>query len=69
MKPLPGPFEGEADDGVDVTRLIGLLDLNEHTCKWPVAGDGAQTRFCGEHSAEGKSYCEYHCERSVYRAA
>lgn len=67
-KRLPAPFAGEPEDGVDVTRLIGIEQLTEHTCKWPVTGDGSKTRFCGEHSVEGKPYCEDHCERA-YQAA
>lgn len=65
-KPLPAPFEGEPDEGNDVTYLLGL---NEHTCRWPVGGEGSQTRFCGKHSKPGKSYCEEHGARSVYRPA
>lgn len=68
-KRLPAPFEGEPDDGVDVTRLIGIEQLNDHVCKWPVTGEGAQTRFCGEHSVEGKPYCEHHTAKAYIRAA
>lgn len=54
------------DEGVDATHLLGLVQLNEHTCKWPVTGTGAATRFCGRHSEEGKPYCAVHC-REAYQ--
>lgn len=53
------------NDGVDVSSLIGIMDLNAHTCRWPI-GD-PQTPdfgFCGKHSVEGKPYCEDHCRRA-----
>lgn len=56
--------EGDAG-GVDVTRLIGLVDLTNSACKWPV-GDPLVKGFgfCGQPAAEGKPYCELHCSRS-----
>lgn len=59
------PFDVEDDvGGTDVTHLIGLMDLTEHTCKWPVSGQGSATLFCGAHSP-GRStpYCPEHSER------
>ncbi|RYH02254.1 GcrA cell cycle regulator [Salipiger sp. IMCC34102] len=42
-------------------RKIGLMDLTEKTCKWPV-GDPATDDFwfCGLPSQPGKPYCEAH---------
>ncbi|MBS1303986.1 GcrA family cell cycle regulator [Loktanella sp. SALINAS62] len=42
-------------------RKIGLMDLTEKTCKWPV-GDPATPDFwfCGLPSQAGKPYCEAH---------
>lgn len=42
-------------------KKIGLMDLTEKTCKWPV-GDPATPDFwfCGLPSQAGKPYCEAH---------
>ena len=42
-------------------RKIGLMELTEKTCKWPV-GDPAtdQFWFCGLPVQQGKPYCEAH---------
>ena len=42
-------------------KKIGLMDLTERTCKWPV-GDPAteQFWFCGLPVKQGKPYCEAH---------
>ena len=55
----------DPDDGVDVTGLIGILQLNEHTCKWP-KGDPLKAGFgfCGATPVEGKPYCPKHMARA-----
>lgn len=42
-------------------KKIGLMELTERTCKWPV-GDPAteQFWFCGLPTKQGKPYCEAH---------
>ncbi|EPX82264.1 GcrA family cell cycle regulator [Salipiger mucosus] len=42
-------------------RKLGLMDLTERTCKWPV-GDPATEDFwfCGLPVQQGKPYCEAH---------
>lgn len=58
--------DGLLDLGNDVTALIGsLLDLNEHTCRWPI-GDPLKPNFgfCGRHSIEGSPYCAAHHDRA-----
>ena len=42
-------------------KKIGLMDLTERTCKWPV-GDPATENFwfCGLPVQQGKPYCEAH---------
>ncbi|MBU0779356.1 GcrA family cell cycle regulator [Loktanella salsilacus] len=42
-------------------KRIGLMELTEKTCKWPV-GDPATPDFwfCGLPSQQGKPYCEAH---------
>lgn len=46
---------------------IGLLSLSEDTCKWPI-GDplNPDFYFCGQHSEEGKPYCEFHSRRAYH---
>ena len=43
------------------SKKIGLMDLTERTCKWPV-GDPATDDFwfCGLTTQTGKPYCEAH---------
>lgn len=60
------PFDVEDNlDGVDVTSLIGILELTEHTCKFPY-GDPREPGFgfCGKHSLKGSPYCEEHTTRA-----
>lgn len=47
---------------------IGLLDLSEATCKWPI-GDPLNTDFyfCGQRSEDGKPYCEFHSRRAYHQ--
>ncbi len=47
---------------------LSLLDLNEHTCKWPI-GDplGSDFHFCGRPSKEDGPYCEFHARRAYHQ--
>lgn len=49
-------------------QRLSLLQLNEHTCKWPI-GDplSPDFYFCGQHSNEGKPYCEFHSRRAYHQ--
>ena len=53
---------------IPVEQRLGLLQLNEHTCKWPI-GDPLTPDFyfCGQHSNEGKPYCEFHSRRAYHQ--
>ncbi len=44
-------------------RKLGLMDLTERTCKWPI-GDPSRGEFyfCGQVSVAGKPYCEGHAK-------
>jgi GcrA cell cycle regulator len=46
---------------VPISRRLALIQLNEHTCKWP-NGDplSEDFHFCGNDSAESGPYCNYH---------
>lgn len=39
---------------------VRLMDLDHHSCRWPVSGSGASTLFCGRRSLDGVPYCEEH---------
>lgn len=46
-----------------------LLQLNEHTCRWPVGDPGASDFFfCGGDTTNEQPYCSYHC-RIAYQPA
>jgi GcrA cell cycle regulator len=53
---------------IPVDKRLNLLQLNEHTCKWPI-GDPLTPDFyfCGQHSNEGKPYCEFHSRRAYHQ--
>jgi hypothetical protein len=40
---------------------VCLMDLQAHHCRWPVAGAGADTLFCGATTISSRcSYCQKH---------
>lgn len=43
---------------------LSLLQLTDRTCRWPIAGAGTATRFCGYCIPKGTIYCEAHLARS-----
>jgi GcrA cell cycle regulator len=53
---------------IPVEERLTLLQLNEETCKWPI-GDPltADFYFCGQHSEEGKPYCDFHSRRAYHQ--
>jgi GcrA cell cycle regulator len=53
---------------IPVEQRLTLLQLSEHTCKWPI-GDPLTTDFyfCGQHSEEGKPYCDFHSRRAYHQ--
>lgn len=50
--------------------MLNLLQLTEHTCKYPIGDPQEETfGFCGAKSREGDPYCEYHCRLTYQPAA
>ena len=49
-------------------QRLSLLQLSEETCKWPI-GDPLTPDFyfCGQHSEEGKPYCDFHSRRAYHQ--
>ncbi|MBB4567411.1 GcrA family cell cycle regulator [Rhizobium leucaenae] len=54
---------------VPISRRLGLTELTERTCKWPV-GDPLKDdfHFCGNDSPDSSPYCTYH-QRLAYQPA
>jgi len=50
-----------------VANPVTLMQLTDETCRWPVAGDGATTMFCGAMPACGHAYCAGHCRMAYTR--
>jgi GcrA cell cycle regulator len=61
-------FAGEADAGVDVTHLVGLvslIDLNDHVCRWPFGDPLVKPfGFCGVEKTGPGPYCEAHASKA-----
>lgn len=56
-------------DGIEAATLhdgaaLTVATLKPHCCRWPVAGEGAGTLFCGAGVAEGAVYCPGHAVRA-----
>ena len=53
---------------IPVEQRLSLLQLNEHTCKWPI-GDplSKDFYFCGQHSLETGPYCDFHSRRAYHQ--
>jgi GcrA cell cycle regulator len=58
------------DADIPPAQRRSFLDLNSHTCRWPV-GDpgGCDFFFCGAPPVVGKPYCAAHCARAYVRSA
>ncbi|KRB58854.1 GcrA cell cycle regulator [Rhizobium sp. Root708] len=52
---------------IPISRRLGLTELTERTCKWPV-GDPLKDdfHFCGCESPDSSPYCTYH-QRMAYQ--
>ena len=53
---------------IPVEQRLTLLQLSEDTCKWPI-GDPLTPDFyfCGQHSEDGKPYCDFHSRRAYHQ--
>jgi hypothetical protein len=43
-----------------------LLELDDNACRWPVAGEGCTTLFCGAGRDGHPSYCRHHASRGLH---
>ncbi|WP_040484890.1 GcrA family cell cycle regulator [Lutibaculum baratangense] len=64
VRPFRAPATVE-EFPVPSERRATILDLNEHTCKWPI-GDPTSSdfHFCGCRSKAGSPYCERHAAQA-----
>jgi GcrA cell cycle regulator len=54
---------------VPISRKLKLVELNEHTCKWPNGDPMSEDfSFCGNDSGDSGPYCTYH-SRLAYQPA
>ena len=61
IEPEPLPEEPE-EIVIPVAQRRSLMQLNEHTCRWPVGDPGeGDFFFCGAEPAVDQSYCPAHC--------
>lgn len=57
------------DNVVPMERRRSLLELREHSCRWPIGDLGdADFFFCGGPTATSLPYCAHHC-RVAYQPA
>ena len=64
-------YEQDLDPLANVVPIgprISILELSENTCRWPI-GDPLTPDFyfCGQHSEEGKPYCDFHSRRAYHQ--
>ena len=59
--PLPQPIRTEEPSPRNANGKLGLLDLSERTCRWPI-GDPREKgfHFCGKAVSPGVPYCDAH---------
>ncbi len=66
LKPVDAPVSAPqrapvVEDGPVVYERIGIMNLTETTCKWPVGDPGRPDFFfCGRRSESGVPYCPHH---------
>jgi GcrA cell cycle regulator len=59
--PMPTPVEPQLP-----SQLIGIMQLTDETCRWPVGTPGKEGfGFCGAQTALGSVYCSHHWHKSV----
>ncbi len=70
LEPRPSPIAGRATGGQrgkasapKAQRIGDPVDLTPEMCRWPFGDPGdADFHFCGKAAADGKPYCQPHCE-------
>ncbi len=61
VQPLARQMPRPVENVVPISRHLQLVQLNEHTCKWPNGDPLAEDfHFCGNESMESGPYCRFH---------
>jgi len=66
LKPVPRPAPPPPHLAAAAIPRI-LADLDPCGCRWPVAGEGADTLFCAAWAPQGRPYCDRHRAMAIYR--
>ena len=64
-RPKPVQHARSANQIGEATTAVPLFELADNGCRWPVAGEGRATLFCGAGRDGHRSYCRQHTLRSV----
>lgn len=68
VKTMPLPKPRVEDGAIPAAQRKTLLQLDAHTCRWPVGDPGtADFFFCGAEPQPDRRYCEAHCSRAFDR--
>lgn len=63
--PKPRPTRPEAPTTPYVpSGGVGLFDLGNHSCRWPITDGRPPYLYCGHVAATGSSYCPHHWHMS-----
>lgn len=54
-------------DGVDVTRLVGIMELRDGMCRWIDGEPKGVHGYCGKPTVDGTSWCKEHEKRVFYK--
>jgi len=61
----PRPRRIEAHESTPLEDPVGVLDLTERMCRWPIGHPGdPEFRFCGARTVAGLPYCAAHAQRA-----
>ena len=44
----------------DNSNIVSFMELKARMCRFPVSGQGFDTKFCGNRTGEGRSWCDDH---------
>ena len=69
IKKAPTPIIDDEAEVIPESERITILQLTEHTCKWPIGTPGTDNfRFCGKQKDITTPYCDGHGARAFVPA-
>ena len=45
---------------IDTSNVVSFMELKARMCRYPVSGEGFETKFCGNRTSEDRSWCDDH---------